>query len=236
MTQRLEVDNLSSGYGQLQVLNGVSLAVPSESVVALLGPNGAGKTTLLRSLAGLEPPWTGRIAFDGHEVNHLSTSDRARIGICLVPAGRAIFRSLTVSENIAMHAQSRRHVKEAIERACTAFPVLRRHLNQVAGTLSGGEQQMLALSRALIRQAPLVLADELSLGLAPVVVDEIINALVALRSQGSSVLVVEQYVERVLAVADYAYVLHRGNVVLQGTPQDVLKSDVFEAYLGAATA
>jgi branched-chain amino acid transport system ATP-binding protein len=156
--------------------------------------------------------------------------------MCLVPAGRAIFRSLTVAENIAMHAESRRHVKQAVERACIGFPVLRRHLNQVAGTLSGGEQQMLSLSRALIRRAPLVLADELSMGLAPVVVDEIISALVALRSQGSSVLVVEQYVERALAVADYAYVLHRGSVVLQGTPQDVLKSDVFKAYLGAATA
>jgi len=228
----LQLDGIRAGYGRTQVLHGVDLVVPEGSAVGLLGANGAGKTTLLRVAAGLMPPTAGSVRFDDEPVERLSAHDRARRGLCLIPEGRAIFRQLSVRENLAMQVGGR-GVGEAIDKAATAFPVLRDRLEQQAGTLSGGQQQMLAVARALVTNPRLVLADELSVGLAPVVIDEIFEAVQALRDAGVSLLIVEQYVDRVLAVADYVYVLHKGRVVFVGEPAQCRAVDIFSRYLGS---
>jgi branched-chain amino acid transport system ATP-binding protein len=222
----LTIENLAVRYGPIQVIHGVNLEVPPATVVGLLGPNGAGKTTLLRTIAGLLPPWAGRICMNDRDISRDSVSRRARDGVCLIPEGRAIFRGLTVWENIAVHAQSRRPDK-AVAVACEVFPALGKRLKQQAGTLSGGEQQMLAMSRALIRRSPIVIADELSLGLAPIVIDAIFDALGTMKEMGSSVLVVEQYAERLLEFADYIYLMNKGLVVLEGSPSDISRDDLW---------
>ena len=228
----LSLEGIRAGYGRVEVLHEVDLVVPDGSAVALLGANGAGKTTLLRLAAGLLRPSAGRIVMDGAVVNHHATHERAREGVCLIPEGRGIFRQLTVAENLAMYA-SGRNVDQAIERAVSAFPVLGERLKQVAGTLSGGQQQMVAVARALIVDAKFILADELSVGLAPVVVDEIFATVQTLRDEGRSLLVVEQYVDRALAIADYVYILHKGRVAFVGEPERARDGDVFSHYLGS---
>ena len=228
----LQLDGIRAGYGRTQVLHGVDLVVPEGSAVGLLGANGAGKTTLLRVAAGLMAPTGGSVRFDAEPVERLSAHDRARRGLCLIPEGRAIFRQLSVRENLAMQVGGR-GVDEAIDKAASAFPVLRDRLDQQAGTLSGGQQQMLAVARALVTSPRLVLADELSVGLAPVVIDEIFEAVQALRDAGVSLLIVEQYVDRVLAVADYVYVLHKGRVAFVGEPAQCRAEDIFSRYLGS---
>ena len=232
MKRLLEVSGLRSGYGRTEVLHGIDLAVPAGATVALLGANGAGKTTLLQTIAGLVRPRSGRIVFRGEPVEKRTAHDRTRAGICLIPEGRGIFRNLTVRENLMLHSGTRR-VDDGLDRATSLFPVLGERLSQRAGTLSGGQQQMLALSRALIAEPELVLADELSVGLAPVVVDEIFEALAVLRDQGRSLLLVEQYVERAVQVADYVYILHKGRVVFVGEPSQCSSGEVFARYLGA---
>jgi branched-chain amino acid transport system ATP-binding protein len=231
----LRLEGIRAGYRKTQILHGVDLVVPEGSAVGLLGPNGAGKTTLLRIAAGLMAPTTGSIMLDGERVEHCRAHERARRGLCLIPEGRAIFRQLTVRENIAMQVGGR-GVNDAIDRAATAFPILRDRLNQQAGTMSGGQQQMLAVARALVTNARIVLADELSMGLAPVIIDEIFEAVQVLREAGVSLLIVEQYVDRVLAVADYVYLLHKGQVVFIGEPAQCQAEDIFHRYLGAAVA
>ena len=228
----LELHDVSAGYGNVQVLHGVNLTVPTGSVVALLGANGAGKTTTLKVIAGLMAPTRGTIRLDGRPFERVAGQDRVGAGLCLIPEGRGIFRRLTVRENIAMFVGGRQ-VDQAVERAAATFPVLGERLGQVAGTMSGGQQQMLALSRALVTSPTVVLADELSMGLAPVTVDDILGALDDLRREGISLLLVEQYVGRALQLADYVYVMHKGRIALVREAGQCLDSDLFNQYMSA---
>jgi branched-chain amino acid transport system ATP-binding protein len=228
----LELLGLTAGYGDSVVLRDVTLRVPDASVVALLGPNGDGKTTLLRVASGLMRARSGVLRLDGDDVSRCSPAQLANRGVCHVPEGRGIFRSLTVRENIHIQARPGQE-NDAITRAAAAFPILGKRLGQVAGTLSGGEQQMLALARTYVQQPTVVLLDEVSMGLAPVVVDEIFDFLDRLSGNGASLLLVEQYVTRALAVADYVYVLSRGAVMFQGEPTELQSDDVFRHYIEA---
>jgi branched-chain amino acid transport system ATP-binding protein len=231
--QCLEITGLRAGYGRTEVLHGVDLKVPPGKAVALLGPNGAGKSTLLRCIAGLVPTRTGTIQLNGEPIERMRAFRRAKSGVCLIPEGRGIFRQLTVRENLALHA-GKGDINHAIEVSTARFPVLGRRLSQAAGTLSGGEQQMLALARALVTDPAIVLADELSVGLAPVVVDEILEVLSVLEAEGRSMLIVEQYVERAIELADYVYILNKGRIVFVGEPDQCATGAVFEQYLGGA--
>jgi len=229
----LELREIQAGYGATRVLHDVTLVVPSGAVVALLGANGAGKTTLLRVAAGLLAPQSGRLVVDGTDVTGWAPHRIVARGVCHVPEGRGVFPSLTVRENLVV--QSRRGREQAaIESAAAAFPVLGRRLNQVAGTMSGGEQQMLALAKAYVRSPATVLLDEVSMGLAPIVVDEIFEFLRRLAAGGASLLLVEQYVTKALAMADYVYLLQKGHVVFSGEPGELDGEDLFARYLGHA--
>ena len=230
----LRFDAVCAGYGRSTVLHDVTLAVPSGQTVGLLGANGAGKTTLLKTAAGFLRPARGAIHVDGEAIDDLSEAERAQRGICLLPeVSQGIFRQLTVRENIAMFARGKR-VSEAIDKAVAAFPILGERLAQEAGTLSGGQQQMLSVSRALIVDAGMILADELSLGLAPVIVDEIFDVVGRFRSEGRSLLLVDQFVERVLAIADYVYILHKGAVVFAGDSAECRShEEIFAHYVGS---
>jgi len=232
----LEIQNVVGGYGATTVLRDVSLTVPNGSVVALLGPNGAGKSTTLRMASGLLRPEKGRILLDGEDVTRLNPYQRARRGLCHVFEGRGIFPSLTVRENLLM--QVPRGVKEAavIERAFQAFPALATRRRQIAGTLSGGEQQMLSLVRAYVAEPRVVLVDEASLGLAPLVVDGIFEFLARISTSGVSLLIVEQYVNRALALASTVYLLNQGEIVHSG-PADLLDEEkIFAMYSGQRPA
>jgi branched-chain amino acid transport system ATP-binding protein len=228
-----ELRRITAGYGATTVLRDVSLAVPDASVVALIGPNGAGKTTLLRVAAGLLAPTSGWLAVDGHAVAGTAPHALVGHGVCLIPEGRGVFRSLTVRENLGLQAR-KGATGEAVERAVAAFPRLGERLGQAAGTMSGGEQQMLALARAYIQSPRVVLLDEVSMGLAPKVVDEIFTGLATLAAAGTSLLLVEQYVTRALDVADYVYMLNKGRLAFAGEPAELAGTDVFAAYVGAA--
>ena len=232
MSSLLSVQNLSSGYERTTILRDVSIEVPAGSVTALLGSNGAGKSTLLKTISGLVKPLVGTISFDGHDVNALAPNQRSALGMCHIPEGRAIFRSLTVRENLRLQAKPG-HENEAIERCIEAFPILGERISQRAGTLSGGQQQMLAMSRAYAQSPRLVLVDEASLGLAPIIVDEIFRFLEQLAAQGAALLIVDQFVTRALALATTAYVLNRGEIVFSGTAQELRHGDIFAQYLGA---
>jgi branched-chain amino acid transport system ATP-binding protein len=232
-TPALEIRDVESGYGHVTVLRGVSITVPASCVVALLGPNGAGKSTLLKTVAGVVHPTSGTILFDGDDVTRLGAYQRARRGLCTIPEGRGVFRSLTVRENLVMQADKGKE-GEAVERAMAAFPVLGERLSQQAGTLSGGQQQMLAMAQAYVRQSRLILVDEASLGLAPVLVDVIFEFLHRVtREQGVSLLIVDQFVTRALEMASAAYVLRQGEIVYDGPPADLLAGNVFEQYVGS---
>ena len=224
-----ELRRLSAGYGQGTVLDDVTLAVPDGVTVALLGPNGAGKTTLLRVAAGLLRPQTGEVVLDGRDITGDSADIRARTGICLVPEGRGVFPALTVAENLRLQAGGR---QADLDPAFQAFPVLRQRRRQLAGTLSGGQQQMLALARVFLARPRLVLIDEASMGLAPKLVDEIFEAMEQLAAAGIGLLVVEQYVSRALALADYVYLLNKGRVTFVGEPAELDSDDVFARYIG----
>ena len=228
----LELRGIVAGYGGTTVLRGVDLIVPDGAVVALLGANGAGKTTLLRVASGLLHPTEGELVLDGADVTRSSPHQLVRRGICHVPEGRGVFSSLTVQENLILQS-ARGEESEALERAIEAFPRLGERLQQTAGTMSGGEQQMLALARTYVQHPRLVLLDEVSMGLAPKIVDEIFEFLTLLRGQGASLLLVEQYVTRALAVADYVYLLNRGEVAFAGEPSELEGEDVFTQYVGA---
>ena len=213
----LELRQVVAGYGDSMVLRGIDLVVPTGSVVALLGPNGAGKTTLLRVASGLLQPWSGALVLDGEDLTGLAPHRLAARGICHVPEGRGIFPSLTVKDNLLLQAPPGTEA-QALERAAEVFPKLGQRLEQVAGTMSGGEQQMLALTRSYVQSPQVVLLDEVSMGLAPKIVDEIFDFLATLAARGASMLLVEQYVTRALAVADYVYVLGKGEISFVGEP------------------
>ncbi|HVX23153.1 MAG TPA: ABC transporter ATP-binding protein [Acidimicrobiales bacterium] len=230
-TTALSVENLEVGYGRTTVLRNVSLQVPANSVTALIGPNGAGKTTLLRSVSGLLAVRKGRVVLRGEDITKLEHYRRARRGLCHIPEGRGIYRSLTVRENLRMQAPPGGE-GDAIEQAVTVFPVLGKRLSQAAGTMSGGEQQMLAMSAAYLRDAKIIIVDEPSLGLAPVIVDQIFEFLRSVTERGIALLLVDQYVTRVLSMAQSAYVLRRGEVAFGGSPSELLEGDLFKQYIG----
>ncbi|WP_019874276.1 ABC transporter ATP-binding protein [Sporichthya polymorpha] len=225
------VDDVTAGYGESTVLRGVSLEVPDGAVAALLGPNGAGKTTLMRVAAGLIRPRTGHLSLGGADITRHSPHERVKRGLCHIPEGRGVFPSLTVRENLSLQSAPGQQ-DESIERAVSAFPRLGERLPQLAGTMSGGEQQMLALARAYIQNPRVVLLDEVSLGLAPKVVDEIFEFLAKLRDGGAALVLVEQYVNRALALADQVYLLNRGEIVFSGSPDQVDEATLFEQYVG----
>ena len=227
----LDLRNITGGYGDTTVLRDISIEVPDSSVVALLGPNGAGKSTTLRMAAGLLRPKQGTVAFDGADVSKLGPYQRARRGLCLIPEGRGIFPSLTVRENLVMQVD-KRHQRDAFERAIDTFPVLGERRSQIAGTLSGGEQQMLALVRAYVANPKLVLIDEASLGLAPLIVDAIFEFIERLADEGTSLLLVEQYISRALALASVVYLLNQGEIVYSGTADGLDEDTVFALYAG----
>ncbi|MFE5010778.1 ABC transporter ATP-binding protein [Streptomyces sp. NPDC056637] len=230
----LELDRISAGYGGTRVLRDVSLWLPPQSVVALLGTNGAGKTTLLRVASGLLPPTSGRLSVHGEDLTGKRPHTLARNGVCHVPEGRGVFPTLTVKENILIQAAGG-DLDEAVERAVSAFPVLGHKLGQLAGSLSGGQQQMLALAHAYVTDADYVLLDEVSMGLAPVVVDEIFEFLGRLADDGRALLLVEQYVARALELADYVYLMNRGRIEFAGEPGELDSDRLVAQYLGAHT-
>lgn len=230
----LHVVGVDASYGQTDVLRSVDLVVPSGVVVALLGPNGAGKTTLLRCCSGLLPARRGRITLDGSDVTVASPHDLVARGLCHIPEGRAIFPSLTVEENLHLLADDAGSAP--VEAAVEAFPVLAQKLAQRAGTMSGGEQQMLALARAYVTEPRFVLLDEVSMGLAPQVVDEIFDFLTRLVASGVALLVVEQYVAKALDLADLVYVMQRGSIVFAGESSELDADTIAESYLGSGSA
>jgi branched-chain amino acid transport system ATP-binding protein len=227
----LRLEGVSAGYGDTIVLRDVSLTVPSGRVVALLGPNGAGKTTLLRVASGQLRPSAGRLVVHGVERTGAPSEALASAGVTLIPEGRGIFRALTVRENIRLFAAS--GDEEALERVVAAFPRLGERLDQAAGTLSGGEQQMLALGRAHARPTEVLLLDEVSMGLAPQLVDAIYEALAELAAAGTSLLVVEQFAARALGLADVVYLLAGGRVQFAGEPGEVDEERLAAGYFGA---
>jgi branched-chain amino acid transport system ATP-binding protein len=228
----LELAGITAGYGSTTVLRDINVAVRPGGIDALLGPNGAGKTTLLRVAAGLLRPTEGVVSVGGVDVTAESPSRRARAGVCLIPEGRGIFRSLSVADNLRLQIPPSRRESD-IDKALEAFPVLRDRLRQAAGTLSGGQQQMLALARCYLAKPAIVLLDEVSMGLAPRIVDEIFNALLSLAATGVALLLVEQYVSRALQMADTVHLLNRGSITFAGPSGDLDPATVMRGYLGA---
>lgn len=238
----LEITGLEVGYGSLGVLRGVDLRVEPGEVVALLGTNGAGKTTLLRTVAGLHRASAGNIRFDGCSINDMPAHHIQARGLALVPEGRQLFPEHTVLENLelgafgALMSGKRDQFQEDLERVQDMFPRLRERANQRAGLLSGGEQQMVAIARALVSRPRLLLLDEPSLGLAPLVVDAIFNVFRRLRQEGTTILLVEQMAHQALGLCDRAYVLGGGRIQISGTREEMLADErVIEAYLGRRT-
>jgi branched-chain amino acid transport system ATP-binding protein len=225
------LDGIVAGYGETTVLRGVSLVVPDSAVVALLGANGAGKTTLLRVASGLLRPSAGTMRLDGVDVTRFRAYQLASRGLCHVPEGRGVFPSLSVRENLTLSASTGR--RGGLERAVDAFPRLGERLSQTAGTLSGGEQQMLSLARAYIADPKVMLLDEVSMGLAPKILDEIFEFLGRVAKEGASLLVVEQYITRALGLADYVYIMSRGQIVHGAESSEMAGQDVFDRYLGS---
>jgi branched-chain amino acid transport system ATP-binding protein len=219
-------------YGRATALWAVDLAVEPGTIAALLGPNGAGKTTLLKLAAGLMRPAAGTVMVAGQDAARMSPNRRARLGLCLVPEGRGIFPRLTVRENLRL--QGPPWLDDVpVEAALEAFPILRDRLGQRAGTMSGGQQQMLALARCYLARPSIVLLDEVSMGLAPRIVDEIFASLQALAESGVTLLIVEQFVGRALAMADTVHLLNRGRLTFSGPPDELDEQAVLEGYLGA---
>jgi branched-chain amino acid transport system ATP-binding protein len=229
----LEIDQLCASYGSYRALFGVTFNVEEGGIVALLGSNGAGKSTVARVVSGLVAASSGTVKFAGNDITGIPAYKIARLGMVHVPEGRGIFSSLSVEENMLLSFRQRlprKNVPQALERAYTSFPVLSERRNQVAGTLSGGQQRILALGRVLATPPRLLIVDELSLGLAPAIIDSVYEALVAIRSTGCALLVVEQQVDRALAIADSAVLLSRGLVAWSGPPSEA--ADAMEEVLG----
>jgi branched-chain amino acid transport system ATP-binding protein len=227
----LTLTSVTAGYGGSAVLRGVDLTVGDGEVVALLGPNGAGKTTLLRTATGLVRPRQGRVELGGEDLTGEAPHVFARRGVCHVPEGRGIFPSLTVRENLVIQARSRR-ADEAVAEAAEFFPSLASRMRQVAGSLSGGEQQMLALARAYLTRPKIILVDEASFGLAPLIVEKIYEALGRLVERGMSLIIVEQYVQRALEWASAVYILNHGEIVHSGSASDIAPDEIYAKYLG----
>jgi branched-chain amino acid transport system ATP-binding protein len=227
----LELRDIVAGYGSTTVVREVDLVVGKGEFVALLGPNGAGKTTLLRTASGLLKPAKGTVRIGDADMTAAPAHRRARAGLCLIPEGRGVFRNLTVRDNLRMQIPAWIPDK-SFEPALDAFPALRGRMSQLAGTLSGGQQQMLALARAYLSRAEVILLDEVSMGLAPKVVDEIFHRLAQLASTGVAILLVEQYVTRALEMADQVVLLDRGRVSFTGAPDQLEQDEMLRRYFG----
>jgi branched-chain amino acid transport system ATP-binding protein len=232
----LEVRDLVSGYGEVQVLWEASLKLEKGKLTTLVGSNGVGKSTLLRTVMGLLRPWQGTITFQGQDLTRRSAHARAKAGLVLVPEGRQLFTDMTVLENLEMGAfppRSRHHFQENLDRAFTLFPRLGERPHQKAGSLSGGEQQMVAVSRGLMAQPEVLIIDELSLGLSPILALSLFESLIELKRQGLTMLLVEQNVAMALGVSDYAYVLSQGRVSLEGESRQLRENDeIRRTYMG----
>jgi branched-chain amino acid transport system ATP-binding protein len=236
MPALLEVDALKSGYGEVQVLWGISLKIEAGKMTTIVGANGAGKTTALKSIMGTVRPWGGRVKLGGKDVTKLSPHAKANQGIVLVPEGRQLFPDMSVEENLDMGGygpRARKVQKQTLERVYEMFPRLQERRKQKSSTLSGGEQQMLAMGRGLMQQPEVFMIDELSLGLAPVLAQQLFLTLKKLRDSGMTIVLVEQNVHLALALSDYTYVLSEGRVHIEGSSRDVAGMDeVRRAYLG----
>jgi branched-chain amino acid transport system ATP-binding protein len=230
-TPLLELRGIRAAYERIEVLHGIDLAVPEGAVVALLGPNGGGKSTLLRVATGLHPPSAGDLLLAGRKVNGASADELARAGVCMIPEGKGVFPNLTVRENLLMCTFARRSIAEVEDVAYERFPRLRDRRSQLAGTLSGGEQQMLAMARGLATSPALLLLDELSMGLAPIIVEELYEIVAHIAQSGVSILVVEQFARTVLGVADIAAIVLHGTISRIGRPEE-LEDELSAAYLG----
>ena len=232
----LEIKDLVSGYEGLQILWGVNLRLEKGKLTTLVGSNGVGKTTLLSTVMGLLRPWQGSVTFEGRDVTHLAAHARAKAGMVLVPEGRQLFTEMTVLENLEMGAFSKRahaNFQQNLAKVFELFPRLGERAKQKAGTLSGGEQQMVAVARGLMAEPEVLILDELSLGLSPLLALTLFESLTRLKKTGLTMLLVEQNVSMALAVSDYAYVLAEGRVHLEGPARDLLQNDeVRKAYLG----
>jgi len=230
----LELRGVRAAYDSVTVLHGVDLSVAAGQVVALLGPNGAGKTTTLRIAAGVHPVKAGRLLLAGCDMARAAPRDLARAGVCLIPEGRGVFPNLSIRDNLLMMTCTGRSREQIEELTFTRFPVLGMHASRPAGTLSGGEQQMLALARGLATDPAVLLLDELSMGLAPVVVSRLYEHVAEIARQGVAVLLVEQFAAAALSIADHAAVLVRGRVALQGRPDGALRAELSDLYLGSS--
>lgn len=232
----LEVREVTSGYGEVQILWGATFSLEQGKLTSLVGGNGVGKTTLLRTIMGLTKPWGGSITFEGQNVSSLPAYSKAEMGLVLVPEGRQLFTDMSVEENLEMGATPKRakpNFRHNLERVYEMLPRLKERRDQKAGTLSGGEQQMLAVARGIMAEPKVLLIDELSLGLAPVLVLSLFQTLLVLKSLGITLLLVEQNVQMALAVSDYSYVISQGKIELEGPSRELAKNEhVREAYLG----
>lgn len=233
----LKVENLESGYGPMQVLWQPSLEVKRGSITSLLGPNGVGKTTTLRTILGSIVPWGGKIFYEEQDVTRLPTHKKVDMGIVLVPEGRHLFVSMSTQENLTMGAypkEAAKYTNESLELVYSLFPILKERAKQRAGSLSGGEQQMLTIARALMTKPKLIMLDEPSQGLAPKLVGEVFDTIERLRAEiGLTILLVEQNVEASLSLSDYVYIIHEGRIKAEGSAEEIKESrDVREAYLG----
>ncbi|MFF7943426.1 ABC transporter ATP-binding protein [Nocardia gamkensis] len=231
----LGLREVRAAYDAITVLHGVDLDVAAGQVVALLGPNGAGKTTALKVIAGIHPVASGRLTLGGRDVTGADPRDLARAGVCLIPEGRGVFPNLTVRDNLLMMTFTGRSREEIEEIAFSRFPILGKRAGQIAGTMSGGEQQMLALARGLATDPAVLLLDELSMGLAPLVVGRLYDEVAEIARRGVAVLVVEQFAAAVLDIADHAAVLVRGRVMRQGHPDSGIRNELAALYLGSST-
>jgi branched-chain amino acid transport system ATP-binding protein len=235
MMRLLKVSGIETFYGKIQALKGVSLEVEQGKIVAILGANGAGKTTTMKTIAGLLKPKNGTVEFLGENIIGLRPDQLVKRGVSLVPEGRAILSGMTVMENLEMGAYQRndKEIGKDIEGVMERFPILRERKAQLGGTLSGGQQQMLAIARALLSKPKLLLLDEPSMGLAPLIVADIFKIIKEIKDAGTTVLVVEQNAKQALKIADYGYVLETGKVIIHGPAQDLLEDPkIVEAYLG----
>jgi branched-chain amino acid transport system ATP-binding protein len=232
----LDVQGLESGYGEVQILWGPSLQLQAGQLTSLVGTNGSGKTTLLRTITGLLPAWKGKVQFEGRDITKLSPHEKTQLGMVMVPEGRQLFTDMSVLENLQMGAtpaHARSSYQRNLEWVYELFPRLKERARQITGTLSGGEQQMVAIGRGLMSQPKVLMFDELSLGLSPILVLNLFEVILKLKEQGYTMLLVEQNVQMALAVSDYAYVMSNGKIEIEGKAKEVREMpSVRKAYLG----